>query len=330
MVLPRLAITIGDPSGIGPEVVGKALARSDAYDICQPIVLGDIRLIKNYKYISGKFPCRFVDIRISNAERIKTRQVSQASGKASYETIVKAVELVTNNEADAMVTGPVSKASMYLAGVHYSGQTELLADLTCTKHYAMLMIADNIWTVMITRHLPLTDVSKNIAINRITDTVELAVDFMKLRSGLKRVKIAVCALNPHGGEQGLLGKEERMVIGPSVNILKERGLDVSGPYPCDSAWTKVKKGMFNLLVTMYHDQAMIGLKCLKPQKIVNVTAGLPFVRTSPGHGTAFDIAGKNLADARPMKEAIYMAARLCRKNTTCTPAGPPRAGQRAR
>ncbi|MBN1621711.1 MAG: 4-hydroxythreonine-4-phosphate dehydrogenase PdxA [Endomicrobiales bacterium] len=315
MLLPRIAITIGDPAGIGPEVVSKSLSSKDIYKACKPIVICDRQLIPNYQNIKKKFKLNFLEVSFDNKERIKPGRISKESGRYSYELLLKAVEVAENGVADAMVTAPVSKEAMKLAGVNYPGQTELLAAITSSKEFAMLMIAGKLRTAMVTRHMPVSEVGRNLTIDKIKNTTLMSSEFLKKRLNIRNPKIAVCSLNPHGGEGGILGKEDRMFILPAVNILKDLGLNISGPIPCDSAWVKMKKGEFDLLVTMYHDQAMIGLKCLDPRKVVNVTAGIPFIRTSPGHGTGFDIAGKNTADPKPMIEAIKLASYMCQKHT---------------
>jgi 4-hydroxythreonine-4-phosphate dehydrogenase len=310
MVRPRVVITPGDPAGIGPEIVEKILTRPSIYKKILPIVIGDRRLFPRLARAGKKLSAVFVDLPYPELEKLIPGKYSSATGKYSYEATLRAVELIEAGRGDALVTAPVSKAAMYLAGVHYPGQTELIADVTGTKNYAMLMAAGGIVSAMVTRHVAVTDVSKNISVNKITDLVQLLDRFLREAFRIKYPRICVAALNPHAGENGLLGKEEKLVISPAVSFLKENGLNVNGPLPCDSAWVKIKKKEFDALVTMYHDQTMIALKCLSPEKIVNITAGLPFIRTSPGHGTAFDIAGKNAADPRPMFEAVLTAARL--------------------
>ncbi|MCB4791118.1 MAG: 4-hydroxythreonine-4-phosphate dehydrogenase PdxA [Elusimicrobia bacterium] len=310
MPLPKIAVTIGDPAGIGPEIVGKALSDKKIHEICKPVVIGGTGVIPGFNKISKKFGLQSFEIKTNEIENLQTGRFSKFTGKASYDYILKAFELITQGQVKAVVTAPVSKEAMFLAGVHYPGQTELFADISGTKKYAMLMVAESLRAVMVTRHIPLSEVSKNLTIDNIKETALLAYDFISKKFRIKKPKIVICSLNPHGGEGGILGKEDRCFILPAVRFLKNIGLEVSGPCGSDSAWLKMSKNEFDLMVAMYHDQAMIGLKCLKPNKIVNVTIGLPFIRTSPGHGTAFDIAGKNIADPTSIKEAIKLAARL--------------------
>lgn len=312
MSLPRLAITIGDVAGIGPEIVSKALSIGRICKICEPIIVGNLRILKKYGLDSNRFPCRFIDLPVKEIQKVKSGKISKVSGFAAYKYICKAVELIESGEADGLVTAPISKAALNLAGIRYSGHTELLASLTHSKNYAMLMVSGKLRAVMVTRHISIKDVSGQLSKKNIIDTILIAQKALKKEFGIKSPRICVCSLNPHSGESGLLGNEEKRTIEPAVKTLKSMGLRIAGPLPPDSAWVKLIRGEFDLLVTMYHDQAMIGLKCLDPRKIVNVTIGLPFIRTSPGHGTGFDIAGKDAADPVPMIEAIKLAATLCK------------------
>jgi 4-hydroxythreonine-4-phosphate dehydrogenase len=310
MPLPRLAITLGDVSGIGPEVVSKALLKPSIYKVCRPIVVGDECFLPSFEKIAKKYSVEFVSVPVAENYLVKPGRYSKSTGRNSYESTKKAVELVEAEKADAIVSGPVCKAAMYLAGVDYPGQTELLADLTQSRKFAMLMSIESKVTAMVTRHIPIKEVSKNITISRITDISKLVWELFVTKYKNKNPRIAVSSLNPHAGEGGLLGHEEKNVIIPAISLLKDQGILLSGPFPPDSAWVKMQNNEYDALITMYHDQAMIGVKCLAPKKVVNLTIGLPFIRTSPGHGTAFDIAGKNIADSTPMEEAIKLAARL--------------------
>lgn len=305
-MLPRLAITIGDPAGIGPEIVRKALSERSIYSVCRPVVIGGRRFIDNLPFLERRFPVRFIDV--PSAGSVKPGKLSAAAGRAAYSYIMKGVSLVQSGEADALVTAPVSKEAIVRAGMPFTGHTELLASLAKVKTYAMLMVAGDYRSVMVTRHMPVNRLSGALKSRDIVSTALQTAGFLERHAGLRRPKLAVMSLNPHAGEGGLIGREEIRVIRPAVVMLRKKGINVDGPLPPDSAWLKMINGKYDLLVAMYHDQTMIGLKCLAPEKIVNVTAGLPFVRTSPGHGTAFDIAGKGIADARSMIEAITLAA----------------------
>jgi 4-hydroxythreonine-4-phosphate dehydrogenase len=213
-----------------------------------------------------------------------------------------------NKETQAMVTAPVSKESFKYAGLKYTGHTEFLGHLTKTKNYCMMMICEDINSVMITRHLPISNISSILTKKDIIATTKLSADFIEKYSK-KKPKIIFCSLNPHAGDNGILGNEEKEIIIPAMNKLTKCGYNICGLYPVDIAWLKFLKSKYDLIVGMYHDQIMLPLKILNPKKIVNVTIGLPFIRTSPGHGTAFDIAGKNTADYSSMEQAIIYAAK---------------------
>lgn len=312
MSKPRIAITLGDPAGIGPEIVLRAVNSLKVQRVCSPVVFGDKETINNLQITNKTL---FTSVITSDVGKITFGKPSKKSGKAAYSAIEKAVEFCLENGANRthkalcpLVTAPVSKESLKLAGIKYPGHTELLAALTKSKKVAMMMACGRIHAVMVTRHIPLADVSSNLTRQNITDTVNLATGFLK-KYVKKNIEIALCGLNPHAGDNGILGTEEKKVIFPAYEVLKKSGLNISKPQPADSAWLKTKNGEYDLLCGMYHDQIMIPLKCIDAEKIVNVTAGLPFVRTSPGHGTAFDIAGKGKASAEAMIEAILYAAK---------------------
>ena len=313
MSLPKVAITFGDPAGIGPEIVYKSVSKSTIYKFCRPVIIGSFDTAMRQGFDFSRFPCELLDMAEDAAGKTRPGRVTPASGEASYRYILKAVELAMKGKVKAVATAPISKAALNAAGHNYSGHTELLAKLTKTRDFAMLMAEKNIRVVMITRHLPVLEISKNISVDKIFRAAMLSCEFLQRKAGIKRPRVGVLALNPHAGESGLIGKEEIRIIGPAVDKLIATGIDASGPLPSDSAWLKNKRGAFDLLVAMYHDQAMTGLKLLFPESLVNVTLGLPFIRTSPGHGTAFDIAGKNIADPLPMIESIKFAAKYCGK-----------------
>ncbi len=302
MSKPRIAITLGDPAGIGPEIVCRAVNSQKVKRVCSPVIFGDRQSLPRSK--SAKF-AEFVVT--SNTGKIAFGKPSKKSGTAAYNAIKAATRFCLEGKADALVTAPVSKESLKLAGVKYPGHTELLAALTKSKNFAMMMACGHIRCIMVTRHIPLSKVPLNIKAADIVKTVKLGAEFLK-KYGKKNIKTVLCGLNPHAGDNGILGNEEKKFIIPAYKILKAAKIDVSGPLPADSAWLKTKNGQFDLICGMYHDQIMIPLKCIDAKRIVNVTAGLPFVRTSPGHGTAFDIAGKGIADASSMTEAIVYAA----------------------
>jgi len=330
---PRIAVTLGDPAGIGSEIVFRAVNSLEVQRVCSPVIFGDKTAIDNLQLANNKFVACHSErsesvvknpavhsslffIPTSNLGKIALGKPSKKSGIAAYNAIKAATQFCLDGKADALVTAPVSKESLKLAGIKYPGHTELLADLTKSRNVAMIMSCGKILSVMVTRHIPLSQVSKKLKSKDIVKTVKLAIDFFKSflppPSSLP-LRVVLCALNPHAGDNGILGKEEKRIIYPAYTELKKMKINVSVPLPADSAWLKTINGEFDMICGMYHDQIMMPLKCIDAKKIVNVTAGLPFVRTSPGHGTAFDIAGKNQADPSAMIEAILFAARCAAK-----------------
>lgn len=309
MVKPKIAITIGDPAGIGPEIVFKAVNSLKVQRVCSPVVVGDKNVIVKHFDVDKYIRLRKADFVFSSQynKKFQIGKPSKISGLIACDAIRKAVEMCMYKKVKAVVTAPVSKESFKYAGLKFSGHTEFLADLTKTKNYCMMMVCGNINSVMVTRHLPITKISENLRTKDIVTTVRISADFIK-KNLKKNPKILLCALNPHAGDNGILGTEEKDIIIPAAKNLKNKKYNICGLYPVDVAWSKFLRNKYDLIVAMYHDQVMLPLKILAPQKIVNVTAGLPFVRTSPGHGTAFDIAGKNIADASSMIEAIKFAA----------------------
>jgi len=278
---PVIAVTVGDPAGIGPEIAEKAVSNQTILRICKPIIIGS-----SYGFTAGK----------------NTRK----SDKAAILFLNKAVELLRKNVADAVVTAPVSKSAFGKIG----GHTEFFANKFNLQKVEMLMMADELKVLLLTRHIPLKDVSKEIKIDKIVGSVEFASSYLRKRFNKKKLEIFICGLNPHCGDKGLVGKEEQKIIIPAIIKMRKNGLNVFGPMNPEDVFNKHRDG---LIVSIYHDQAMIPLKILKPNKIVNLTIGLPFVRTSPGHGTGYDIAGKGKANPESMIEALKLACYLTKK-----------------
>ena len=308
MVKPKIAITIGDPSGIGPEIVYRAVNSLKVQRVCSPIVVGDKNIISKYFDITKKNNKTDFVFSSHYNKGIKIGKPSKISGLIACDAIKEAVKMCINHETKAMVTAPVSKESFKYAGLKFAGHTEFLGYLTKTKNYCMMMICDNINSVMVTRHLPISRISDFLTKKDIVLTTKLSANFIE-KTLKRKPKILLCALNPHSGDNGILGSDEIEKIIPAIKTLKKQGCNICGLYPVDIAWAKFLKNKYDLIVGMYHDQIMLPLKILNPKKIVNVTVGLPFVRTSPGHGTAFDIAGKNIADYSSMEQAILYAAK---------------------
>lgn len=322
---PILAITIGDPAGIGPEIVIKTLLKNKVYQICQPLVIGTKSVLnfflKNYplsihpieKVNQAYFKSGIVDlINIDNLKKLNFGIIEPAYGLLAYEYIKKGVELAKTGQINGLVTAPISKEALQRAGLNYSGHTEILAKLTGKKNLLMLMVNKKVKVAMVTRHLPLKEITNNLTKEKIFLAIELGAEALKKYFSLPHPRIAVCALNPHAGEGGVLGKEEKEIIIPAIEKAKKKGYNIYGPYPADTIFQNWQK--YDLVIAMYHDQAMIPLKLLGSSSLVNVTIGLPFIRTSPGHGTAFDIAGKNIADERPMFSTIKLASEMCQKS----------------
>ena len=308
MSKPKVAITIGDPAGIGPEIVYRATNSLRVQSVCSPVVVGDKNVISKYFDIYKKSnKIEFVFSSNYN-KKIQIGKSSKISGLIACDAIRQVAKMCMSKHTKSMVTAPVSKESFKLAGLNYSGHTEFLGKLTKTKNYCMMMICDNINSVMVTRHLPISKISSVLTKRDIVSTTKLSANFIKKILN-KDPKIIMCALNPHAGDNGILGNDEKKTIIPAIKKLKEQKYNIIGLYPVDVAWQKFLQNKYDLIVAMYHDQIMLPLKILNPKKIVNVTVGLPFIRTSPGHGTAFDIAGKNIADFSSMEEAIIYASK---------------------
>jgi len=328
---PKIVIPMGDSGGIGPEVIVKALSLPEIYKICQPIVIGDAKVFKSILWFS-KGLCSKGELRLNpitdigkarfdygvidvldldniDMDRLRPGEVDPMCGKAAFEYIKKGVEIVQNGGAKGMVTAPLCKKSMEEAGFSYPGHTELLAELTGTRDFAMMFVGGNLRVVLVTRHLPLKDVASSLSKQKVLLAIRLGVEAMRAL-GIDSPRVAVCALNPHAGEWGVLGKEEIETIIPAIEEARKEGIPVSGPLPSDKGFYDTAGGRYDLAVAMYHDQAQIPVKLLSFTKSVNVTLGLPFVRTSPCHGTGFDIAGQNKANPQSFIEAIRLAARL--------------------
>jgi 4-hydroxythreonine-4-phosphate dehydrogenase len=331
---PKIVITMGDSAGIGPEVIVKALSLPEIYEICQPIVIGDARVLESTLESSQSLgskgelklnPVRDIgkarfnygvidlfDLENIDMDRLRPGRVDPMCGKAAFEYIKKGVEIVQSTGAKGMVTAPLCKKSMEEAGFSYPGHTELLAELTGTKDFAMMLVGGNLKVVLVTRHLPLKEVASSLSKQKVLLAIRLGVEAMKA-FGIDSPRVAVCALNPHAGEWGVLGKEEIETIVPAIEDARKEGIPISGPLPSDKGFYDTAGGRYDLAIAMYHDQGQIPVKLLSFTKSVNVTLGLPFVRTSPCHGTAFDIAGQNKANPQSFVEAIKLAVKLLEK-----------------
>jgi len=323
---PVIAITMGDPAGIGPEVVLKALADERIRALCRPLVVGDPRVLEVAKAFAGvDLPLRglgnideaqftastleVLDLGNCDPTQVTLGQVSALAGRAAVASVMRATELALVRQVEAIVTGPLNKASMRSAGYDYIGHTEILAELCHAPRVTTMLAVGPLRVVHVTRHVPLSQVASLITRERVLETIRLAQEGMRLW-GIEQARIGVAALNPHGGESELLGREEMEEIGPAVERAQAEGIGAQGPFPADSIFFRAIRGEFDAVVAMYHDQGHIPIKTYGFEESVTVTLGLPIVRTSVDHGTAFDIAGQSMADARSMKEAIRLAARL--------------------
>jgi len=336
---PIIGITMGDAAGIGPEIIAKALSLKEIYDVCNPVVIGDskamnegikvarvqlevhpIKDISEALFRYGKID--ILDLNNIDIDKLVMGKPQAMAGKASFEYIAKAVQMALKGEIHAIATAPISKEALNMAGYTFTGHTEILAHLTGTKDYAMMLVAGNLRVIHVTTHISLSEVPKHIKKERILTTIKLAYDALR-NLGFEKPKIAVAALNPHAGEGGLFGKEEINEISPAIEMAKQLGIDVEGPIPADTVFVRAKGGEFDAVIAMYHDQGHIPVKLAgfefdyktkqwKAVGGVNITLGLPIIRTSVDHGTAYGKAGRREGTANPqsMIEAIKMAAQM--------------------
>jgi len=302
-----IGITMGDAAGIGVEVILKALANKE-FRKRKFLVIGDKKVIKdNCRRLNVPLSEQTEILDLSNINhKFKVGKIDKRLGKASVEYIKKGVELAKEKEIDALVTAPISKEAMNLAGFCYPGHTQLLAELTRTKYTAMMFSSSFLKVVLVTTHLPLKKVSYLLSKGNIYKTIKLTDIFFKKHFRKEVLKIGVAAFNPHAGEKGIFGKEEEE-IRKAVRKAKQNGISAEGPIPADVLFHQAYLKKYNAVIAMYHDQGLIPLKMLAFDKGVNITIGLPIIRTSPCHGTAFDIAGKGIADPSSLIEAIKMA-----------------------
>ena len=283
---PRIAITCGDPAGIGPEIAGKAAADRRVLDVCEPILYGP-------------------PAHVAFAPGV----LSAEAGNAAYDAICAAVRDAQAGTVAGIATAPVNKMAFARAGLPWKGHTDLLAHLTGSDRVAMMFWSERLKVVLATVHVPLADVPRLITANLIGGIIDLAARAMP-RFGVPSPRIALAGLNPHAGEHGLLGAEDEHVLRPGVAAARDRGIDISGPHPGDTIFVRAVRGEFDVVIACYHDQGLIPVKLLAFGESVNVTLGLPIVRTSVDHGTAFDIAGQHVADPSSMIAATLLAARL--------------------
>jgi 4-hydroxythreonine-4-phosphate dehydrogenase len=288
MAKPRIAITEGDPAGIGPEIARRAAADPRVLAVCEPVLYG-----------------------APADATFEAGALSAAAGKAAHDAIVRATADAQRGLVAGISTAPINKEALRLAGFPWNGHTDLLAHLTGARHVAMMFHSDELRVVLATVHVPLADVPRLLTQKLVEDTIALTARELPLFDKVQP-RIAVAGLNPHAGEHGLFGHEEETAIAPAIACCRAKGIDVSGPFPGDTVFVRARKGEFDVVVACYHDQGLIPVKLVAFGHAVNVTLGLPIIRTSVDHGTAFDIAGKGVADPESMVSAVLLAARLAR------------------
>jgi len=325
---PIISITMGDPAGIGPEVIIKALHTPVIYEVSHPLVIGSLSILENVRkslkirdevffnsikelkdsdFNFGKI--NVLDIEDLQLDNIKQGEISREGGGASVRYVEKAIEFAIQKDVDAVVTAPISKEAINLAGYKYQGHTEIFAEKTGIKDFAMMLVTDDIKVIHVTLHVSMVDACKLIKKERILRTIYLGYNAMQ-DLGIKNPRIGVAGLNPHAGESGIFGDEELKEIIPAVNVAREKGINVAGPVSPDVIFNRAMRGEYDLVVAMYHDQGHIAIKTTSFDEGVNVTIGLPIIRTSVGHGTAFDIVGKDKANPKSLINAIKLASKM--------------------
>lgn len=339
---PILGITMGDPASIGPEITVKALSDPAIYEKCSPIIIGDAAVMeaavgivgKNVKINAvsdvkeAKFEFGTIDVydmKLVDMDKLERGVVSAMAGNAAFQYVKKVIELAMNHEVDATVTNALNKEAMNLAGHHYSGHTEIYAEYTGTKKYTMMLAHENLRVVHVSTHVSLREACDRVKKDRVLEVIRIADQACK-ELGIKEPKISVAGLNPHSGENGMFGREEIEEITPAIEAAKGEGIIVDGPVPPDTVFSKARGGWYDIVVAMYHDQGHIPLKVVgfvynqAEQKWdavagVNITLGLPIIRASVDHGTAFDQAGKGVANELSLINAMDYAIRMSEGRT---------------
>lgn len=348
-LIPTIGVTMGDAAGIGPEIIAKALSMREIYEICRPVVIGDSRVMNEgiktahlhlklnpIKDLSGAHfkhgTIDIVDLENIRIDELEMGRPQAMAGKASIDYIKTAVELALKGEINAITTAPISKEAVSMANYAHIAHTEILADLTQTRNYAMMLVAGNLRVIHVTTHVSLKEALRLIKKERVLRVLKLTFETMKKHFQIPNPRIAVAGLNPHAGEGGLFGEEEKNEITPAIEAAKKDGIDARGPIPADTVFVRARGGEFDAVVAMYHDQGHIPVKLIgfkldettkKWQTMagVNVTIGLPILRTSVDHGTAYGKAGRKEGTANPQSlvEAITLAARMseCTNKRVC-------------
>lgn len=323
----RVLVTMGDPAGVGPEIIVKSLASIRTEEIAI-VVIGDRKPLEIAKHLLGvKLDLQEIKdiskdvteagakyfLPLSFLKEIVPGQPTLEGAMASYEYLLFAVRTVLKGEAEAIVTAPVSKRLIAAAGYPFLGHTEFLAEMTKTEDYAMMFVGPRLKVSIVTTHIPLSEVPRALSCERIVKVVALTHKALKHYFGIKKPKLVLCSLNPHAGEGGSIGHEEKDLLEPAILKTKEHGILVEGPFPADSAFYWAYVGKWDAIIALYHDQGLAPFKLLYFHEGVNLTLGLPFIRTSPDHGTAFDIAGKGMASHKSMENALCLAIDILKK-----------------
>lgn len=336
---PILGITMGDPAGIGPEIAAKAMANTKVYEICRPLVVGDASVMRQavdiakvkleVKVISDVEEAKFefgtmevIDLKNVDIDQLVHGKVSAMAGKAAFESVRKVIELAMDKKIDGTITGPINKEAINLAGFHFAGHTEIYAHYTNTKDYTMLLASGTLRVVHVSTHVSLREACDRAKKDRILRVIKIAHDACKMM-GIENPRVGVAGLNPHAGENGMFGDEEIKEITPAINEAKTMGINADGPVPPDTIYAKARGGQYDIVVAMYHDQGHIPLKVLEfnwdeankkwlSVSGVNITLGLPIIRSSVDHGTAFGKAGKGTASEESLINAIEYGAMMAR------------------
>jgi 4-hydroxythreonine-4-phosphate dehydrogenase len=326
---PLIGITMGDPAGIGPEIIVKALALAKIHSQCRPFVLGDSRLFEKIirrlrarlkvntvtdlnRDRFSKNTVNVLHLPVQDLADLKPGVADRSAGAAMLEAINRGTALALKGDIAALVTAPIHKEALRLAGSPHPGHTELLADLSGNPPVRMMLTGGKLRVILVTTHYALSDVPKLITTSKVLTTIRLADEVLKKSFGIRRPRIAAAGLNPHAGEGGLFGREDMELIHPAVEQAKDEGILAAGPLPPDSLFHQAYRGDYDIVVAMYHDQGLIPLKMLSFGHAVNITVGLPFIRTSVDHGTAYDIAGKGIADPSSLIAAIELAVKMAK------------------
>ncbi len=322
---PLIGITMGDPVGIGPEILAKTLCSPEIYSLCRPLVLGDPAIIAQILRLlnidlkihlvehpnEGLYTPGTIDLLELSCIEVQSAEPgvpTAETGRAMEKFILHGIDLALDNQIDGLVTCPITKTALKLAGSNFHGHTELLASRTNAEEYAMMLAGAKLKVVLVTIHIPLSEVPASLSCDNIIKTIKITHDALKNRFGIKNPCLAVAGLNPHAGEDSMFGNEEADIIIPAVHSAQKLGFNVRGPLPPDTVFYKAANNNFDAVICMYHDQGLIPFKLIHFEDGVNTTLGLPIIRTSVDHGTAYDIAWKGIADPLSLTQAIKMAA----------------------